>query len=87
MDNDDEVTMRRRTPEEQAEYLLFQVGVLTARVNDLVRTADEYGEVLSALLLGMKSLENRTESLEARLSAVERATPLRRPKAQRWQKP
>ena len=41
---------------------------------------DAISDALAALLLAIKSLENRMESVEARLAVVERATPLRRPK-------
>jgi hypothetical protein len=33
--DDREVVLRRRTPQEQIDYLIFQVGLLTARVTQL----------------------------------------------------
>jgi hypothetical protein len=41
---------------------------------------DAISDALAAILLAVKSLENRMERVEARLAVVERATPLRRPK-------
>ena len=36
--DDQEVVLRRRSLEEQVEYLMFQVGLLTARVNQMETT-------------------------------------------------
>jgi len=60
------VELRRRTLPEQVEYLVFQVALLVARLNQMERDAE-------ALVLAIKSLENR-------LTAVERATPWQAPK-------
>lgn len=62
------VELRRRTPEEQQEWLLLQVATLSAIVVRLEREHE-------SLILALKSMENR-------MAAVERATPLQRPKKQ-----
>ena len=59
------VYLRRKTLPEQVEHLLFQLAVTISEVN---RLKDEN----QALELAVKSLENRLE-------AVERVTPLKGP--------
>lgn len=53
------VHLRKRTLEEQVEYLLLQVSFMVAKIG---------------------TLERQAELLRARVAAVERATPLMRPK-------
>jgi outer membrane murein-binding lipoprotein Lpp len=52
---------------EQIEWLVFQVALLVAKVNRLESDSE-------ALVLALKAAENR-------LAAVERATPLTKPKS------
>lgn len=63
------VHLRRRTPEEQVEWLILQVAFLIAKVNRLE-------EESAAYRLAIQSLENR-------LTPIERATPWKKPKPPR----
>ena len=60
------VELRRRTLPEQVEYLVFQVALLVAKVNQMEQDSE-------ALILAIQSLENR-------VAAVERAVPWKAPK-------
>ena len=67
------IELRHRTLPEQVEYLVMQVAICVAETNALKRDTE-------ALVLAVKSLENR-------MLAVERATPLQRPKKAPPKKP
>jgi hypothetical protein len=67
------VEIRRRTPQEQQEWMLYQLATLSAVV---IRLEREHEAVIAAI-----------QSLENRMAAVERATPLQKPKKAPPKKP
>lgn len=77
----------QQEPPDTAEPVGLRIVALEHNLRVVLNRLDAISDVLDALVLAMRSVENRADALERRVAIVERAIPYRAPKPQQPPRP